>query len=267
MRKQRIFAALVSVAAMGAAMICVGAEETPQGHIIFAADKNTIGQGFVVEPVKVPYYEGESGIDVIKRAAADAVVTESDYGAYFSAFADVDTGEKIPVEIKTVCPEMFGRTAEGYLSNYDYTAESGWSFFLNDESAIVGISDYEPTDGDVVWFRFTVYGYGSDLGMDNSAWGGTPALVEQAETAELMTALAEKPELKETDEYKAAIKTLETYGATTADMTASLDRLNSVGADISEADKTSPETGTSGIAALIGGAVLASAVIMCSRKK
>lgn len=243
---KKIVAAVLSMAVMGSLAVFANAEEAPAGHIIFAADKNTIGQGFVVEPVKVPYYEGEKGIEVIQRAA-DVIVTESDYGDYISAFADTDTGEEIPEEIAAVCPEMFGRTAEGYLSAYDYTAESGWSYFVNNEYAMVGISDYVPADGDVVWFRFTVYGYGSDLGIDNSSWGGTPALVEQTKTASLMKCLAENTKYSDQQRYKNAIKTLETYGATQVAIDTYHDRLQMTIWDLEKAEaenKPSEDTST-----------------------
>ncbi|MBQ4165489.1 MAG: DUF4430 domain-containing protein, partial [Oscillospiraceae bacterium] len=177
MKTRRILAALLSASALCAMSAVAFAEDEPKGYVTFFADKATIGQGLVCEPEVVPFYEGETGMDIVKRAA-DVNAVDSDWGAYVEGFADTDTGAEIPAAIAAVCPEMTGRNTEGYLSSYDYTAESGWSWFLNDEYASVGISGYTPADGDVVWFRFTVYGYGCDLGIDNSSWGGNPALVE-----------------------------------------------------------------------------------------
>lgn len=273
---RKIMAAMLSAAVMGSLSVAAFAEDAPKGHIIFAADKNTIGQGFVTEPVSVPFYEGDDGIDIIKRAA-EIEVTESDYGAYISAFADEDTGESIPAQIAEVCPEMNGRTKDGYLSSYDYTAESGWSYFINDEYAMVGISDYVPADGDTVWFRFSVYGYGCDLGIDNSSWGGSPALVEQTKTVELMKLLADNKGLSDTDEYKAAIAVLESYGASQADIDAAAEALSgALTEEEPEADvqlpentepKDSPDTGAEGVAVVIGLTAAAGAALVLSRKR
>lgn len=272
MRKTRILAALLSASAVCALSAAAFADEAPQGYVTFYADKATIGQGLVCEPEAVPFYAGDKGIDIIKRAA-DVNAVDSDWGAYIEGFADIDTGAEIPAAIAEACPEMFGRNAEGWLSAYDYTAESGWSWFLNDEYAMVGISDYVPADGDVIQYRFTVYGYGSDLGVDNSSWGGTPALVEAVKTAELAKLAAASD--SSTPEYAAAIEVLGTFGTTQAEIDAAYDALSAAadstsapdGGDVAEGDKTSPETGAEGIAVVIGAALAAGAAMLLSKKR
>lgn len=189
--RKLISAAAAAALAMSAASFCAFAEEnTPAGYIYFEADKITIGQGFTVEPVKVPFYEGEKGIDVVNRAA-DVISEDTGYGAYITAFADADIETTVPDAIAAVCPDMTGRNTEGYLSAMDYTTESGWSYFVNDEYAQVGIGDYVPADGDVMRFAFTVYGYGADLGVDNSSWGGAAALDVAGKRAELIKTCAD----------------------------------------------------------------------------
>lgn len=272
MKKTRILAALLSASALCALSATAFAENEPQGYVTFYADKATIGQGLVCEPQLVPFYEGDTGIDIVKRAA-DVNAVDSDWGAYIEGFADTDTGEEIPAAIAEVCPEMFGRNAEGWLSAYDYTAESGWSWFLNGEYASVGISGYVPVDGDVVQYRFTVYGYGCDLGVDNSSWGGAPALVELVNTAELAKLAAVSD--SSTAEYAAAIEVLGTFGVAQAEIDAAYDALSDAADSSSapesdnaaEGDKTSPETGAEGIAAVIGAAFAAGAVMLLSKKR
>ncbi len=272
MKKTRILAAVLSASAVCALSATAFAEDVPQGYVTFYADKATIGQGLVCEPEAVPFYEGDTGIDIVKRAA-DVNVVDGGWGAYIEGFADTDTGADIPVAIAEVCPEMFGRNAEGWLSAYDYTAESGWSWFLNDEYASVGISDYTPVDGDVIQYRFTVYGYGCDLGVDNSSWGGAPALVEAVNTAELAK-LAAKSD-SSTPEYAAAIEVLGAFGVTQAEIDAAYDALADAAdstpapesGDAAEDDKTSPETGAEGIAVAIGAALTAGAAMLLSKKR
>lgn len=276
MKKTKISAALLSGALLCALSATAFAEDEPQGYVTFYADKAVIGQGLVTEPQLVPFYEGDTGIDIVKRAA-DVVAVDSDWGAYIEGFADTDTGAEIPAAIAEVCPDMFGRNTEGYLSAYDYTAESGWSWFLNDEYASVGISAYTPADGDVVMYRFTVYGYGCDLGVDNSSWGGSPALVQAVETAKLAE-LAAKSD-KTTPEYAAAIEVLGTFGVSQDEIDLAYDNLagaadsgiaspdsGTEGADKDE-DKTPVETGVEGIAVVIGAAAAAGAVLIFSRKR
>lgn len=265
MKKTRIImAAMLSATVMVAAAVSACAEDAPEGYVTFYADKNTIGQGLIVEPVEVPFYEGDSGIDIVQRAA-DVLVAESDYGNYIEAFADTDNGAELPAAVAQACPAMFGRNTEGYLSAYDYTAESGWNWFLNGESALVGISGYEPADGDVVVFRFTVYGYGSDLGIDNSSWGGAAALVELTDTSELARLAAAN---KESAAYDAAIEVLGTFGASQADIDAAVEAFAESDADVSgTSDKQSPETGAESIAAVIGITAIAGAVLAATKKR
>ena len=272
MRKTRILAALLSAAAVCALSATAFANEAPQGYVTFYADKATIGQGLVCEPEAVPFYAGDKGIDIVKRAA-DVNVVDGGWGAYIEGFADADTGAEIPAAIAEVCPEMFGRNAEGWLSAYDYTAESGWSWFLNDEYAVVGISDYTPVDGDVIQYRFTVYGYGCDLGVDNSSWGGAPALVEAVKTAELAKLAAVSD--SSSTEYTAAIEALGAFGATQAEIDAAYDTLYAAeygmdepdGGDAADADKTSPETGAESISVVIGAVLVAGASMLLSKKR
>ncbi len=260
---------MLSASAVLSVSVIAFAEGAPEGHITFYADKNTIGQGLVAEPVTVAFYEGDTGIDIVQRAA-DVLVADGGYGAYIEGFADVDNGAEIPVQIAAVCPEMTGRNTEGYLCSYDYTAESGWSWFLNGEYAMVGISDYQPEDGDVITFRFTVYGYGCDLGIDNSSWGGAPALVDAVNTAELAKLVAVSD--ADTAEYAEAVKVLGTFGATQEDIDSAYSALSAASAESGQPsgepdDKTAPETGVEGIAAVCGAAAIACAALIASKKR
>ena len=193
---------------------------------------------------------------------------------------------------------MTGRNAEGYLSALDYTAESGWTYFVNDEYAQVGIGDYIPADGDVVVFSFTVYGYGADLGVDNSSWGGAAALKEATKKADLVKLCAEASEAEGVDEYvfTGAMEVLAEYEATQEDIdnaVASLtDALDAdaataesaetadtadtaevsaetadASADGADDGKGSPATGVEGAAVAFAVVLLAGAGIALSKRK
>ena len=293
MKITKFAAGLAAAAVLAATAIYAGAESAeaePAGYVAFTAVKSTIGQGFTVEPVSVPFYEGEKGIDVVKRAA-DIQYSESDYGPYITGFAD-NGGEEIylPEEIAAVVPETTGRTAEGYLSSMDYTAESGWSYFVNGEYAMVGIGDYQPADGDVLEFRFSVYGYGADLGVDNSSWGGAAALNTQPDFSKLIKLCAAEPEdTRDSVEFTYAMEVIAEWGVTQEDVDGAVQLLSDdvrtvAGSDETvvessdeavtdtaseEAadDKTSPETGVEGMAVIFGAAVLACGALALVKRK
>lgn len=264
MKKARLLAALAAVSTAAATSLCAFARPAEKGTVYFAAVKSTIGQGVCVEPAEVPFCEGDSGIDIVKRAA-EVTVQESDYGAYVSAFKDEDNGAELPVAIEAVCPEAAGRNAEGRLSSLDYTSESGWSWFLNGEYATVGISDYEPADGDVLEYRFTVYGYGSDLGQDNSGWGGAAALVPAVNAAELIKTAARSD--KSLPEYKAAIEVLGRFGAEQGELDEAAAALKSAAEKAAGGASENADTGVEGIAATFGIAALAAGVAAVSRSR
>lgn len=280
-------AAAAAVAFSAVSFSAFAADNEPAGYVYFMADKTTIGQGFTVEPEKVPFYEGENGLDVVKRAA-DVLSEDTGYGAYISAFADTDLETEVPEAISAVCPEMTGRNTEGYLSALDYTAESGWTYFVNDEYAQVGIGDYTPADGDVVVFSFTVYGYGADLGVDNSSWGGAAALKEATKKSELVKLCAESADA-DINEYvfSGAMEVLAQYEATQEDIDNAVDGLNKAltastedaasdeataetadtSADADNTEKGSPSTGVEGAAVAFAVVLLAGAGIALSKKK
>lgn len=282
-------AAAAAVAFSAVSFSAFAADNEPAGFVYFMADKTTIGQGFTVLPKKLPFYEGENGLDIVKRA--DEILTEdTGYGAYITAFADTDLETEVPDAISAVCPEMTGRNTEGYLSALDYTAESGWTYFVNDEYAQVGIGDYTPADGDVVVFSFTVYGYGADLGVDNSSWGGAAALKEATKKSELVKLCAEATDAH-IDEYvlTAAMEVLAQYEVTQEEIDNAVESLSKAlsdtsstedaasaevtaetadaSADADNTEKGSPSTGVEGAAVAFAVVLLAGAGIALSKKK
>lgn len=205
------------------------ADETDVKKVYLSVEKFTIGQGYVCEPVTVELNEGDKGLDVLKRAVGEenVIVTTSDWGSYISGFKDVDTG--------VVClPNFFegilstddftGRNTEGQLSEFDYTSEAGFMFFVNGSSALEGIDSYTPQDGDVLTVSFTIYNYGADIGIDNSSWGGSASLIGNVNRAELTKAIAlAKAEDVDVAEEIAVISNLD---STQADIDSAVESVN-----------------------------------------
>ena len=272
-----ISAVAASAMAAGSLSICACAEDAPAGYVYFMADKTTIGQGFTVQPTKVPFYEWDSGLDVVGRAA-DIIL--DDNGNYIYSIADEDSGSDFPDAVADVCPEVSGRATEGYLSMGDYTSDSLWLWFLNDELAQQNIEEYTPTDGDVICYEFTVYCGGADLGLDYSTLSGNAALKPLTNKAELIKACAEVREAGKTDDpiYTSAMEVLAIYESTQEDidiavgsvkklLSGEISAVDPDTAPVAEEDKGSPDTGVEGIAAAATIAVLAGAGIALSRKR
>ncbi|MGN0649635.1 MAG: DUF4430 domain-containing protein [Oscillospiraceae bacterium] len=290
MKAKSLVTSILAAALLGTASAAANAEES-NGTVTVVAEKTTIGQGFVFKPVQVELRDGDTGIDVVKRAAelsgVEVVYSDTGYGPYITAFSDTDSenGVYLPDEIAAVVTELSDRTAPGYLSAYDYTAESGWSYFVNDEYAMTGIGDYSPADGDVIRFSFSVYGYGADLGVDNSSWGGAAALITPAAKADLTRLCAQFDSEDETEIYKYtnAMEVLAYYGATQQEVDeayavlasdSTVDVESGEGTDNSSdepagdsAGKGSPETGVEGAAAIGAIAILAGMALAVSKRR
>lgn len=285
MKAKTLVTSILAAALLGAAPMLAGAEET-NGTVTVVAEKSTLGQGFVIEPIEVEILDGDTGIDIVKRAAelsgVEVVSADTGYGPYITAFSDSEAEVNLPEEIAAVVTELSGRTAEGYLSAYDYTAESGWSYFVNDEYAMVAIGDYVPADGDVIRFSFTLYGYGADLGVDNSSWGGAAALITPASKADLTRLCAQfnSDDEAQVSKYENAMEVLAKYGATQQEVDEAYAALaesenneevesgdKTDNSSQEQADKTSPDTGVEGAAVIGAIAILAGMTLAVSKRR
>lgn len=241
LRRLAAFALAAGMTVCGFTAVASAREaENPDGYVTVCVEKFTIGQGYISVPQKVSFYEGENGIDLVKRAVGEENVqaTSSDWGSYLSGFAD-DGGKVLLPEILSGhldADSLSARAREGFLSEFDYTTEAGYIFLLNDKSASTGIDSYTPKDGDVIRICFSVYGYGSDIGVDNSSWGGSPSLIGDVSRQNATLAVADAVEA----------------GLDISDEISVISDLDSTQAQIDEAvlkigEKLTPETDSSAI--------------------
>lgn len=197
---KKIFKSLVTgvlVAGMTAATMFTSAvaDQTSEKSVTVSVEKFTIGQGYVCQPVTVELNEGDKGLDVLKRAVGDdkVIMTSSDWGSYISGFKDKDTGDVKLADIYSGVlsqDSLTKRASSDVLSEFDYTSEAGFMFFVNGQSAMEGIDSYTPQDGDVLRICFTIYNYGADIGIDNSSWGGSASLIGNISRESLTKAIA-----------------------------------------------------------------------------
>ncbi|MCB6571009.1 Ig-like domain-containing protein [Eubacterium limosum] len=168
-----------------------------KGTVNFDVERFTIGQGFYKEPVQVPFYEGETGTEIIKRVIGDENFVGQD--SYLEAIKGADAGSdklQIPAYIvqklngaDTEAARTFGNDyADSALGQFSYSQESGWMYYVNNVEMPYGINAYQPKDGDTMRLMFTYCGYGKDLsGKD---YGSSEAIAKIANKDRLIAAAA-----------------------------------------------------------------------------
>ncbi len=153
-------------------------DASPIGYVTIDAEKFTLGQGYLKEPVLAPIYEGDSVASVLKRVLGEGNFKETvtAYGAYFAAIRDSGTRplnipEYITKAIGVSNSKHTGLLDSGWLGEYDYSADtySGWMYTQNNTNTNVGAASCTPKNGDVIRFQFSLC-CGSDLGPALS-WG------------------------------------------------------------------------------------------------
>ncbi|WP_054741188.1 DUF4430 domain-containing protein [Cellulosilyticum ruminicola] len=156
-----------------------------QGTVTVAIEKFTLGEGYYIEPINVPFYENDKVGNVVARIIGSGKYnngTDSENIGYLVNVYDEHLDMlNIPTYITNQLDQEGGilPQTDEWLGESDYTATSGWMYVVNNASANVGMGDYICADGDVIRLQFSLYGWGADIGMDNSAWG-YPALIVSA---------------------------------------------------------------------------------------
>lgn len=107
--------------------------------------------GWILEPSKIDFYEGESVYDVLLRACKDV------YGIHFEA---------------SFTPVYDSVYVEGINNLYEFDGGnlSGWMYKVNDWFPNYGCSKYILKDGDVVCWEYTC-DLGNDVGGGYAAGG------------------------------------------------------------------------------------------------
>ncbi|WP_343347169.1 Ig-like domain-containing protein [Terrisporobacter petrolearius] len=225
-------------------------EKKPVGQVTVSMEKFTLGLGYIIEPVLVPIYEGDTGATVITRMM-DKNLGKGSYeytgsigdqsgvvgqSFYLASVKDKDHRDaKIPKYILKECDEPYGRDRQDWLGEFDYTSMSGWMYAVNNWFPNYGAGQYKLKDGDVMRWQYTVWGYGSDLG--STFMGGGDALVNPPVKDKLTTAIAtvnsseEKEKLLQNKEvkkaYDEAMKVLQDMETTEAKVKPATENLQS----------------------------------------
>jgi len=141
------------------------------GYVTVSVEKFTLGQGYIVEPVRVPIHQGDNAAKVITELLGEGHYRHSgdvDNSFYLSALYNPGAGDAdLPSYILQAIggKDQIGKRGDAdWLGQFDYFSQSGWMFAVNHEFPNVGASDTFVEAGDVVRWQYTVYGYGEDLG-------------------------------------------------------------------------------------------------------
>ena len=178
------------------------------GYINFSFEAGSIGMGYLVEPRKVPVYEGENGAQLLARVLEEEGYCFEHTGKLESGFylsdlrdgcsqkangtphlgcQDPDKAKtlNIPGDVTDLVPEYLKSAMEaegcstwfddhddpGKLSEFDFAQGSGYMYQLNNIFPNVGFSDAYPQDGDTIRVYFQLW-YGADVGGNGSMGGG-----------------------------------------------------------------------------------------------
>lgn len=184
MRKLLSFFLALALVISTVATFSAEEEKAFDGYIYMTVERNTLGQGFIQEPVKVGYYEGDSLADITERMLGDRSTFTGDISNYYlegikdGGEPENWTSDEIPSDIKKALGgNVNGRTKDDVLQAFDYSSYSGWMFTVDNKGIDVGAGGVSYadkadtthyTDGSVVRLQYTLYGYGEDVGI---SWG------------------------------------------------------------------------------------------------
>ena len=164
-------------------------EPSKGGHIILTVEKFTLGQGYIKEPIKLPFRQGDNVAKLLTDFLGEGKYRHSgniNSGFYLSSIYDNDTREvNIPQYILDKAGKITSRTSPEWLGEFDYTSDSGWMYAVNNEFLGIGMSEYIVKDGDVIRVQFSVHGIGADIG------GGLENYIKPANKDKLTAEIAE----------------------------------------------------------------------------
>ena len=153
--------------------------------VVMSVEKFTIGQGYIVEPTRVPLQGNDTAASVLDRLLTSKGISYEHKGTLKDSFymSQINNGDNGRYVVPAAIKAMGDFTTSGGdhitaptgkeindsfpdLSEFSYTQSSGWMYTVKDKNVSEkALSDYKPVDGDVIRLQFTLYGYGADLGI------------------------------------------------------------------------------------------------------
>ena len=196
--------------------------------IIVSLDAQTLGLGYYIDPtiVTVDKYTQASYVitDLIKQTIKEKYKMDLEGATVYHVseptveppYAYMMTGTEAnsfylaqlywPDQTKAQVAEYIRNYADWktdgykdgkYLGEFDYCDKSGWMYSIADRETGnpsfpgVGAADWRLSDGEVMRWQFTVWGYGADLAADNSEWGQPSITGDSGDKTALTVMVAE----------------------------------------------------------------------------
>ena len=169
---------LTLAAGMAVGIFALGQTDVLADTLTLTVEKNTIGQGMILEPTQVEFTKGETCADVLLRGLSENGITplydtNTSYGFYLRGIANCDSGSLNPPEcIKKVLAETSAWNGDSYkltdnkyspdLTEFSYCSASGWTYTLDNVFMGVGMGASYPSDGSVMRVMFALCG-GTDI--------------------------------------------------------------------------------------------------------
>ena len=254
MKMKRIISTICAFAlAISLIAMPVNTQAATAKYAYFTVERLTIGQGLLVQPIKVEIKDKDTVSTVFERVMSEkkiALSVNKDYGWYLSGIKNADTGKiNIPEKIREMDDYVSSYTYEGqeYSTTYkaptnsaknnfspdlmaaSYNDMAGWMFMINNEGASSGADSLEVKGDDVIRVQFSVFGWGNDIGI-----GFTDDNLELANKDELVKKVADVQNLKifstlsaAKSALKKAIKVLEKFDATKDEVKSAVKLLSS----------------------------------------
>ena len=193
-------------------------DTTVVGHVVVSVERFTIGQGYIHEPVVVPFVTSDNAVSILKKViGAENWVGEDGDSAYLEAIVGGDLGSD-KVKVPDYIAQIGGPTTEeakeyghsgawdtpNTLGQFDYNNMSGWMYHVNGVEVGYGMASYEPKDGDVLRYQFTLWGYGTDL--TGKEWGNPVPVIQICNKDEITRVMAQINEKQDTLKQMPAVK-------------------------------------------------------------
>ena len=191
---------LTLAAGMAVGIFALGQTDVLADTLTLTVEKNTIGQGMILDPVQVEFAKGETCADVLLRGLSENGITplydtNTSYGFYLRGIANCDSGslnppaciQKVLSETSTWTGDAYKLTGNKYapdLTEFSYCSASGWTYTLDNVFMGVGMGASHPSDGSVLRVMFALCG-GTDItGCD--PYNNNRQIFEAADKSELI---------------------------------------------------------------------------------
>lgn len=176
--------------------------DTPIGTVVVSVEKFALGDGYLVEPTFVDIYSGDTAATLLLRLLEQKNIGcghngsgEIGSGFYLQKIEDSPT-LNVPEKLLEKMGDDFNSADNNdeYLGEFDYTFMSGWMISVNswfcgvgaDQISTFGSGANELSDGDVIRWQYTLYGYGADIGGGYSM-SGTSSNFYDVESRDALT--------------------------------------------------------------------------------